>query len=215
MSYFFALAGNIGVGKTTWTRLLSDRFDWRAYYEKVVENPYLADFYQDMKRWSFHSQIFFLTQRFKAHLEIQRTTSTCIQDRTIFEDGDVFAKNLYANETMSEKDYQNYKDLYETIIDSLRFPDLIIYLRASTWTLISRIRKRGRDYERAISTEYLAQLNLAYEDWIKNYARNNRVLVIDTDDLDIEKDTTRLNEIIKKIGSYENQMELFPKISVI
>lgn len=215
MSYFFALAGNIGVGKTTWTRLLSDRFDWRAYYEKVVENPYLADFYQDMKRWSFHSQIFFLTQRFKAHLEIQRTTSTCIQDRTIFEDGDVFAKNLFANETMSEKDYQNYKDLYETIIDSLRFPDLIIYLRASTWTLISRIRKRGRDYERAISKEYLAQLNLAYEDWIKNYARNNRVLVIDTDDLDIEKDTTRLNEIIKKIGSYENQMELFPKISVI
>ncbi len=215
MSYFFALAGNIGVGKTTWTRLLSDRFDWRAYYEKVVENPYLADFYQDMKRWSFHSQIFFLTQRFKAHLEIQRTTSTCIQDRTIFEDGDVFAKNLFANETMSEKDYQNYKDLYETIIDSLRFPDLIIYLRASTWTLISRIRKRGRDYERAISKEYLAQLNLAYEDWIKNYARNNRVLVIDTDDLDIEKDTTRLNEIFKKIGSYENQMELFPKISVI
>jgi len=214
-NYFFALAGNIGVGKTTWTQLLSDRFDWRPYYEKVVENPYLADFYQDMKRWSFHSQIFFLTQRFKAHLEIQRMTSTCIQDRTIFEDGDVFAKNLFANETMSEKDYQNYKDLYETIVDSLRFPDLIIYLRASTWTLISRIRKRGRDYERTISTEYLAQLNLAYEDWIKNYAKNNRVLVIDTDDLDIEKESSRLNEIIKKIGSYENQMELFPKISVI
>jgi deoxyadenosine/deoxycytidine kinase len=214
-NYFFALAGNIGVGKTTWTRLLSDRFDWRPYYEKVVENPYLADFYQDMKRWSFHSQIFFLTQRFKAHLEIQRIRSTCIQDRTIFEDGDVFAKNLYANETMSEKDYQNYKELYETIIDSLRSPDLIIYLRASTWTLISRIRKRGRDYERSISTEYLAQLNLAYEDWIKSYAKNSRVLVVDTDDLDIEKDTSRLNEILKKIGSYENQMELFPRISVI
>lgn len=215
MSYFFALAGNIGVGKTTWTRLLSDRFGWRPYYEKVVENPYLADFYQDMNRWSFHSQIFFLTQRIKAHLEIQRIQSTCIQDRTIFEDGEVFAKNLYANKTMSEKDYQNYKELYETIIDSLRFPDLIIYLRASTWTLISRIRKRGRDYERSISKEYLAQLNSAYEDWIKCYAVNNRVLVVDTDDLDIEKDTSRLNEILKKIGSYENQMELFPKISVI
>lgn len=214
-NYFFALAGNIGVGKTTWTRLLSEQFDWRPYYEKVVENPYLADFYQDMNRWSFHSQIFFLTQRFKAHLAIQRTTATCIQDRTIFEDGEVFAKNLYANEIMSHKDYQNYKDLYTTIIDSLRFPDLIIYLRASTWTLISRIRKRGRDFERTISKEYLAQLNLAYEDWIKKYARHNRVLVIDTDDLDIEKDSSRLSEIIKKIGSYENQMELFPRISVI
>lgn len=215
MNYFFALAGNIGVGKTTWTRLLSDQLNWRPYYEKVVENPYLADFYQDMKRWSFHSQIFFLTQRFKAHLEIQRIGATCIQDRTIFEDGAVFAKNLYINEIMSAKDYQNYHALYETIIDSLRFPDLIIYLRASTWTLISRIRKRGRDYERSISKEYLAQLNLTYEEWIKSYARQNRVLVVDTDDLDIEKDTSRLDDIIAKIGSYETQMELFPRMRVI
>ncbi len=214
-TYFFALAGNIGVGKTTWTTLLSDRFNWRPYYEKVVENPYLADFYHDMERWSFHSQIFFLTQRFKAHLEIQRTTLTCIQDRTIFEDGEVFARNLFLNRVMTEKDYRNYQDLYETIINSLRFPDLIIYLRASIWTLISRIRKRGRDYERAIDKEYLAQLNRAYEDWIKRYSENNRVLIIDTDDLDIEKDTSRINEIIKQVGLYETQMELFPKMSEI
>lgn len=116
---------------------------------------------------------------------------------------------------MSEKDYQNYKDLYQTIIDSIRFPDLIIYLRASIWTLISRIRKRGRDYEKAINKEYLAQLNQAYEDWIKRYTKQHRVLIIDTDDLDIEKDTSRINEIVMKIGLYETQMELFPRISEI
>jgi deoxyadenosine/deoxycytidine kinase len=214
-NYFFALAGNIGVGKTTWTCLLSEQFNWRPYYEKVVENPYLADFYHDMERWSFHSQIFFLTQRFKAHLEIQKIKSTCIQDRTIFEDGEIFAWNLHNKKVMSEKDYQSYKDLYDTIIASLRYPDLIIYLRASTWTLISRIRKRGRDYERAIDKEYLAQLNQGYENWIKRYASQHRVLIIDTDDLDIEKDTSRVNEIIKQVGLYETQMELFPRMSEI
>ena len=214
-NYFFALAGNIGVGKTTWTCLLSERFNWRPYYEKVVENPYLADFYHDMERWSFHSQIFFLTQRFKAHLEIQQTSSTCIQDRTIFEDGEIFAWNLHNKKVMSDKDYQNYKDLYNTVIGSLRYPDLIIYLRASTWTLISRIRKRGRDYERAIDKEYLAQLNQGYEAWIERYSKQHRVLVVETDDLDIEKDTSRLNEIIKQIELYETQMELFPKMSEI
>jgi deoxyadenosine/deoxycytidine kinase len=213
--YFFALAGNIGVGKTTWTTLLSGKFSWRPYYEKVKENPYLPDFYKDMQRWSFHSQIFFLTQRFKAHQEIQKTTSTCIQDRTIFEDGEIFAKNLYTQKIISEKDYLNYRDLFETIISSLRFPDLIIYLRASTWTLISRIRKRGRDYEQSINKEYLAQLNNCYEEWVANYARQHRVLIVDTDNLDIVTDISRLNEIIKKIGLYETQIELFPNIDRI
>ena len=109
-NYFFALAGNIGVGKTTWTKLLSEKFNWRPYYEKVVENPYLADFYYDMKRWSFHSQIYFLTQRFKAHLEIQKSRTTCIQDRTIFEDGEIFAQNLHLQKYMSPRDYQSYRD---------------------------------------------------------------------------------------------------------
>ena len=214
-NYFFALAGNIGVGKTTWTTLLSEKFGWRPYFEKVTENPYLPDFYKDMQRWSFHSQIFFLTQRFKAHQEIQQNTTTCIQDRTIFEDGEIFAKNLFEQKAITEKDYLNYKDLYETVISSLRFPDLIIYLRASIWTLISRIRKRGRDYERSINKEYLAQLNKGYENWVERYAKQHRVLIVDTDDLDIEKDTSRLNEILKQIGLYETQMELFPNISQI
>ncbi len=214
-NYFFALAGNIGVGKTTWTTLLSEKFGWRPYYEKVAENPYLPDFYQDMQRWSFHSQIFFLTQRFKAHQEIERITSTCIQDRTIYEDGEIFASNLFNQKVISEKDYLNYQDLYQTIIASLRFPDLIIYLRASIWTLISRIRKRGRDYERSINKEYLAQLNARYEDWVTSYAKQHRVLIVDTDNFDLEKDTSRLNEIIKKIGLYQTQMELFPNINEI
>ena len=203
------------MGKSTLSKLLSERLNWDPFLEAVDDNPYLADFYEDMERWSFHSQIFFLTQRFKAHLEIQQTTSTCIQDRTIFEDGEIFAWNLHNKKVMSDKDYQNYKDLYDTIIGSLRFPDLIIYLRASIWTLISRIRKRGRDYERAIDKEYLAQLNQDYENWIKRYACQHRVLIIDTDDLDIEKDTLRVNEIIKQVGLYETQMELFPKVSEI
>ena len=183
-NYFFALAGNIGVGKTTWTRLLSEKLNWRPYYEKVKENPYLPDFYLDMQRWSFHSQIFFLTQRFKAHHEIQLSKTTCIQDRTIYEDGEVFAWNLFINKIMPEKDYLNYKDLYETIISSLRYPDLIIYLKASIWTLISRIRSRGRDYERVINKEYLAQLNQAYDSWVTRHSRQHRVLIVNTDNLD-------------------------------
>ncbi len=214
-NYFFALAGNIGVGKTTWTQLLSERFGWRPYFEKVKENPYLPYFYQDMPRWSFHSQIFFLTQRFKAHQEIQTTTTICIQDRTIFEDAEIFAKNLYQRNAINEIDYKNYLELYRAILNTLRFPDLIIYLRASTWTLISRIRKRGRDFEKQIDKEYLAQLNNCYEDWVQRYARQHRVLVVDTDDLDIEKDQSRLNDIIKKIGLYETQLELFPFINEI
>ncbi|HDQ00426.1 MAG TPA: deoxynucleoside kinase [bacterium] len=214
-NYFFALAGNIGVGKTTWTRLLSENFGWRPYYEKVKENPYLPHFYQDMQRWSFHSQIFFLTQRFKAHLEIQQSTATCIQDRTIFEDAEIFAQNLHQRRAMSDMDYYNYRELYQAITRSIRFPDLIIYLQASIWTLISRIRKRGRDFERSIDSEYLAQLNHGYEKWIQAYSKNHRVLIIDTDYLDIEKDHSRLNEIIKQVGQYETQMELFPNINLI
>ncbi|OQX95038.1 hypothetical protein B6I21_07510 [candidate division KSB1 bacterium 4572_119] len=214
-NYFFALAGNIGVGKTTWTTLLSEKFGWRPYYEKVAENPYLPYFYQDMQRWSFHSQIFFLTQRFKAHQEIQATTMTCIQDRTIFEDAEIFAKNLFDREAITKIDYENYRDLYEAIQNSLRFPDLIIYLRASIWTLISRIRKRGRDYEKQIDKEYLAQLNKSYEDWIARYSENHRVLIVETDDFDIEQDQSRLKEIVNKIGSYETQMQLFPNIDQV
>ncbi|NOZ61918.1 MAG: deoxynucleoside kinase [Calditrichaeota bacterium] len=214
-NYFFAIAGNIGVGKTTWTQLLSERFSWRPYFEKVKENPYLENFYKDMRRWSFHSQIFFLTQRFKAHQEIQKTSTTCIQDRTIFEDAEIFARILHDRDNISDVDYQNYRDLYGAILNVLRFPDLIIYLKASTWTLLSRIRKRGREFEREIDKEYLAQLNIYYDKWVEEYSKKYRVLVVDTDDLDIEKDTSRLNDIIKQIGLYETQMELFPKMKQV
>lgn len=214
-NYFFAFAGNIGVGKTTWTKLLSEKFNWHPYYEKVVENPYLPDFYHDMRQWSFHSQIFFLTQRFKAHLQIHKSQTTCIQDRTIFEDGEVFAYNLYLQNYMTYRDYQSYRELFNAILDSIRFPDLIIYLRASIWTLISRIRKRGRDYEQKIDKEYLAQLNIRYEKWIHQYAKSNRVLIVNTDDFEIERDKRRLDEILKEISAYEFQLELFPFLSQI
>ena len=211
-NYFFALAGNIGVGKTTWTTLLSKKYNWVPYFEKVIENPYLTDFYSDMKRWSFNSQIFFLTQRFKENIQIQKSSSTCIQDRTIFEDSEIFAFNLYQQEYMSERDYNCYYELYNTMLESIRFPDLLIYLRASIWTLISRIRKRGREYERKIDKEYLAHLNTLYDNWINNYAKNHRVLIIETDDFDIKKDLKRLREILQEIHSYESQLELFPNL---
>ena len=214
-NYFFALAGNIGVGKTTWTKLLSEKFNWRPFYEKVIENPYLKKFYSDMERWSFHSQIFFLTHRYKSHLEIQKSSLTCIQDRTIFEDGEIFAYNLHLQNYMSSLDYQSYRELYQAMLDSLRFPDLIIYLRASTWTLISRIRKRGRDFEKDIDKEYLAQLNLLYDKWIEQYSKNHRVLVVDTDNFDIDQDKERLDKILQEIGLYEFQLELFPNLSYI
>lgn len=214
-NYFFALSGNIGVGKTTWTRLLSERFNWKPYYEKVVENPYLQDFYKDMKRWSYHSQLFFLTQRFKENLIIQQSTMTSIQDRTIFEDAEIFAFNLYSQNNMEERDYNSYLDLYNTITNALRYPDLIIYLRASIWTLISRIRKRGREYEKEISKEYLAQLNARYEKWVAHYSKNHRVLIVNTDDFDIHHDDDRLREILERIGSYEAQMELFPNLGLV
>lgn len=213
--YFFALAGNIGVGKTTWTRLLSEKFGWHPYYEKVVENPYLADFYHNMKHWSFHSQVYFLTQRFKAQLEIQKSHATCIQDRTIFEDGEVFAQNLYTRKFMNQRDYECYRQLFDAMLDSIVYPDLIIYLRASIWTLISRIRRRGRDFEREIDKEYLAQLNVLYDQWIDRYSNKYRVLVVDTEDFDIEQDKERLDQILKSIGAYEAQLDLFPKLSHI
>lgn len=214
-NYFFAIAGNIGVGKTTWTDLLSKRLNWHPYYEKVVENPYLADFYKDMKRWSFHSQIFFLTHRFKAHVEIQNSRVTCVQDRTIYEDGEIFARNLYLQQRMSSLDYKTYQQLYESMIESLRYPDLIIYLKASTWKLISRIRKRGREYEKDIDKEYLAQLNILYDKWIRDYSTRHRVLIVETDKLDIENDDDQLENIIRQIGAYQMQLELFPRLSVI
>lgn len=186
---FVAIAGNIGVGKTTLTRLLAERFGWTVFFEKEVHNPYLADFYKDMSRWAFHSQLFFLKERLKDHLRIQASNNTiCVQDRTIYEDAEIFAQNLFDRGLMLERDFACYLDLYRSISQALQPPAVFVYLRASIWTLISRIRRRGRDYEQNIDKEYLAQLNIAYDHWAKRAAAHHRVLVIETDQHDILKE---------------------------
>ncbi len=199
MSNFIAVAGNIGVGKTTVSTLLHERFGWRVFYEPEARNPYLEDFYQEMQRWAYHSQIFFLTQRFKDHLQIQKSRTPCVQDRTIYEDAEIFAENLFQRELMSSRDYESYRDLYEAMVRALKKPSLVVYLKASTWTLISRIRKRGRSYERNIDKEYLAQLNINYDRWIAKISKSWNVLEIDTDNCDINQDSEWLEEIFEKI----------------
>jgi deoxyadenosine/deoxycytidine kinase len=198
-NFFVAIAGNIGVGKTTLTNLLVERLGWTGFLEKEIANPYLADFYADMPTWAFQSQIFFLKERLKDHLLIQATNGPCVQDRTIYEDAEIFAYNLFERGLMHRRDYACYADLYAAISSSLRPPDLFVYLRASTWTLISRIRKRGRDYEQNIDKEYLAQLNLNYERWAKRVAEKYSLMVIDTDELDIYRDRGRLESIVEEI----------------
>jgi deoxyadenosine/deoxycytidine kinase len=196
---FVAIAGNIGVGKTTLTKLLVERFGWTAFFEKEVANPYLADFYQDMPAWAFQSQIFFLKERIKDHLQIQATNAPCVQDRTIYEDAEIFAHNLFERGLMHARDYACYADLYAAISSSLRPPDLFVYLRASTWTLISRIRKRGRDYEQNIDKEYLAQLNLNYERWAKRIVKKHNVVIVDTDEHEVYRDKDWLEGVIEEI----------------
>lgn len=198
-SNLVAIAGNIGVGKTSLGELLHERFGWKVFYEPETHNPYLECFYQDMRRWAFHSQIFFLTQRFKDHLTIQETSAPCIQDRTIFEDAEIFAANLFQRELMPARDYESYRNLYQAMVLTLERPAIVVYLKASTWTLLSRIRKRGRHYERDIDREYLAQLNIGYEQWIKRISKTWNVLVIDTDNYDLNRDQNWLEGILEEI----------------
>lgn len=167
--HFIAIAGNIGVGKSTLVGLLADRLGWTPFYEAVNENPYLADFYRDMRAWSFHSQVFFLSKRLRHHRGLLDHPSSVIQDRSIYEDAEIFAKNLYRQGNMSDRDYGTYRELYEVLTLYLPPPDLVVYLRASTATLINRIHLRGRDYERDIAPDYLARLNQLYDEWIENF----------------------------------------------
>jgi hypothetical protein len=192
------VAGNIGSGKSTLTSLLAERFAWRPYYEHVEGNPYLADFYEDMRRWAFHLQVYFLSKRFLHHQEILASPVSVIQDRTIYEDAEIFARNLHENGHIDARDHENYRELFDTMVQFLEPPDLLIYLRTSVTVLIERIRARGRDYERAIPTEYLAQLDRHYEDWIARYDLSP-VLVVETDACNLVAEEAELALVAERI----------------
>ncbi len=204
-SFFLTIAGNIGVGKTTLTTEISKHFGWQAIYEQVIDNPYLEDFYADMKRWSFNLQVYFLSRRFNdQRASVERTTS-CVQDRSIYEDVEIFAYILYKQGYLDQRDYNNYRDLYYIMTRYLRKPDLILYLRASTWTLITRIRKRGREYEKRIFIDYLHELNQAYERWIQKIQKEIEVMVVDADALDYDKNPQALVPVYEELEHYYNK----------
>ena len=199
MKKFIAVAGNIGVGKSTLVTMLCKQLKWEPFDEAVGDNPYLADFYADMASWSFHSQIFFLTRRLRSHHQLAQHPTSVVQDRSVYEDAEIFAQNLYLQGHIKERDYETYRELYETIIQILPPPDLVIYLRASVDTLMDRITLRGRDYERTITPEYLQSLNDLYEDWISNFVLCP-VLAVPADDLDYVAYSGHLDLIVAKVN---------------
>ena len=191
---YIAIAGNIGAGKSSLTGLLAQHFGWQAFYESVDDNPYFADFYEDMLRWSFNLQIYFLSSRFRHQKDMLQKEISLIQDRTIYEDVEIFAKNLHQMSLMSDRDFNNYEALFHEMSYYLRPPDLLIYLRAQVPTLVRQIQQRGREYENSIRIDYLERLNNLYEDWIGRYPHEK--LIIDTDDLDFVNDKEDLGSII-------------------
>ncbi len=195
-----AIAGNIGSGKTTLTRLLSKHFNWEAHYEDVETNPYLNSFYEDMQRWSFNLQIYFLNSRFRQIIEIREGSKTVVQDRTIYEDAYIFAPNLHFMNLMTTRDFENYISLFELMSSFIQPPDLLIYLKASVPTLVSQIQKRGREYEEAIRLDYLKRLNERYESWIDKY-NLGKLLVFDVDNIDVEEKPEDLAMIIEKVNA--------------
>lgn len=198
MKKFIAVAGNIGVGKSTLVEMLCQRLGWQPFYEPVTENPYLADFYHDMPAWGFQSQIFFLTHRLRIHQMVVKAPGSVIQDRSIYEDAEVFAQNLYLQGSLRPRDYQTYETLYQTLSDFLPPPDLMIYLRASVPTLMQRIALRNRDYERTIQPGYLERLNHLYEKWIAGFTFCP-VLTVPADDLDYVAHPRHLDLILLKV----------------
>ncbi len=196
-SKYIAVAGNIGAGKSSLTDLLSKHFNWEAFFESVDDNPYLADFYEDMRRWSFNLQIYFLSSRFRHQKEMLENQTSLIQDRTIYEDVEIFAKNLHEMGLMSDRDFKNYEALFHEMSHYLRPPDLLIYLRAQVPTLVNQIQQRGRDYENTIRIDYLERLNRLYEDWIGRYPHEK--LIIETDDLDFVNSKEDLGKIIEQV----------------
>jgi deoxyadenosine/deoxycytidine kinase len=195
-----AVAGNIGSGKTTLTRLLARHYGWKPHYEDVDDNPYLNDFYEDMQRWSFNLQIYFLNSRFNQIVEIRRTGENIIQDRTIYEDAHIFAPNLHDMGLMSTRDFDNYKSLFDLMCSLIQPPDLLIYLRATVPTLVSQIQKRGREYEKSIRIDYLQRLNERYEAWINGY-KYEKMLIVEVDNLNFAEKQSDLRYIVDKIDA--------------
>jgi deoxyadenosine/deoxycytidine kinase len=204
---FIAIAGNIGTGKTSLTQMLSRRFGWTPHFESVTDNPYLVDFYKDMTRWSFPLQIFFLNHRFSAHQAVTQGSNSAIQDRSIYEDANIFARNLYEQGQMEERDYKNYLQLYTTMTSFLQPPDLVLYLRKSLPKLKEQIAKRGRDFEQSIPDEYLQNLNRYYDDWMEGY--EGKKLIVTSDTLDFVENPQDFDYIAGKIVAALDQRDLF------
>ena len=195
-----AVAGNIGSGKTTLTRLLAKHYKWKAHFEDVEDNPYLDDFYNQMERWSFNLQIYFLNSRFRQIMEIHESGKNVIQDRTIYEDAHIFAPNLHAMGLMTNRDFENYRSLFDLMESVTQGPDLLIYLRSSIPNLVNQIHKRGREYENSISIDYLSRLNERYEAWIHDYYKGN-LLIINVDNINFVDSPEDLGEVINKIDA--------------
>lgn len=198
MKKFIAVAGNVGVGKSTLTQLLSEYLCWEPFYEAVDDNPYLADFYEDMRAWSFHSQVFFLSRRLSHHRQIIERPGTVVQDRSVYEDAEIFARNLFLQGNMGKRDWKSYWELYQTVITILPPPDLVIYLQASVPVLQERIRSRGREYEQQIAEEYLGQLNDLYDSWVEGFTLCP-VLTVPTDDLNFVSVNSHLELIASRV----------------
>ncbi|HUP58115.1 MAG TPA: deoxynucleoside kinase [Bdellovibrionota bacterium] len=204
---FIAIAGNIGTGKTSLTQMLSRRFGWTPHFESVTDNPYLVDFYKDMTRWSFPLQIFFLNHRFSAHQAVTQGSNSAIQDRSIYEDANIFARNLYEQGQMEERDYKNYLQLYTTMTSFLQPPDLVLYLRKSLPKLKEQIAKRGRDFEQSIPDAYLENLNRYYDDWMEGY--EGKKLIVTSDTLDFVENPQDFDYIATQIVAALDQRDLF------
>lgn len=198
-----AIAGNIGAGKTTLTKLLAKHYKWEAQLEDVVDNPYLDDFYNQMERWSFNLQVYFLNSRFRQVLQIRQSGKNIIQDRTIYEDAHIFAPNLHAMGLMTNRDFENYRSLFDLMESLVQGPDLLIYLRSSIPNLVAQIHQRGRDYENSISIDYLSRLNERYEAWIHGYDKG-KLLIIDVDELDFVTNPEDLGSVINRIDAEIN-----------